>query len=233
MMGRTHALSGGVAWLGVMVPINQYVDHLTPASAGLGLVVATGAAMLPDTDHHNGTIANTYGWFTRQLCRGVATISGGHRKGTHSFLGTAVFAGATAAMSTNAWTRALVVWLCFGMGVRALWKHSKRKPNGKLDYSDVAGLVNALVAAVVAMALVWLTRNDVLVPTIAVTVGYLAHLIGDTFTKGGVPWLYPFTRTRLRLTTMATGGPGEKVFVVLLYVTLGVEVFYLSRGAIA
>lgn len=233
MMGRTHALSGGVAWMGVMMPINEYVDHLTPFSAGLGLVVATGAAMLPDTDHHNGTIANTYGWFTRKLCQGVAVISGGHRKGTHSFLGTAVFATSAAAMSTNVWTRALVVWLCFGIAVRALWKRPKHRPNGKLDYSDVSGLVNALVAAVVALALVWLTRNDVLITTVAVTVGYLTHLVGDTFTKGGVPWMYPFSKTRLRLTTMATGGPGEKVFVVLLYVTLGVEVLYLTRGAIS
>lgn len=232
MMGRTHALSGGVAWIGVMVPINQYVDHLTPASAGLGLAVATGAAMLPDTDHPNSTIAHTYGWFTKKLCEGVAFLSGGHRKGTHSFLGTAVFVAGAAAMSTNVWTRTLLVWLCLGMGVRALWKHPKHRPNGKLDYSDVAGLVNALVAAAAALALVWLTSNDVLVPSVAVAVGYLAHLIGDTFTKGGVPWMYPFSKTRLRLTTMKTGGPGEQVFVVLLYVTLVGEVYYLSTGVI-
>lgn len=229
-MGRTHALSGGVAWLGVMMPVNQYVDHLTPASAGLGLAVATGAAMLPDLDHPNSTIAHTYGWFTKQLCRGVATISGGHRKGTHSLLGTTTFGVGAAAMSTNDWTRAILVWLCLGMAVRALWKRPKNRPNGKFDYSDVAGLVNALASAAIALALVWLTRNDVLVPTVAVIVGYLAHLIGDTFTKGGVPWMYPFTKTRLRLTTMKTGGPGEKAFVVLLYVMLGFEMFYLGKG---
>lgn len=229
MMGRTHALSGGVAWVGVMVPVDHYVHHLTPAGAGLGLAISTGAAMLPDLDHPNSTIANTYGVVTKKLCEGIAAISGGHRKATHSFLGTAAFTGIAALMTSTLWTAALLTWLCLGMGVRALWKRPRNRRNGRFDYGDVAGLVNAAVAAVLALALVF-TAHDHVVPVIAVAVGYLTHLVGDTLTKQGVNWMWP-NMYRVKLTTMRTGGPGEKAFVVLLYATLVGESLYLMKNA--
>lgn len=51
---------------------------------------------------------------------------------------------------------------------------------------------------------------------IAFCVGFLGHLIQDTFTKGGCPWLYPFKRTRYSLSKQKYGSKMELFFTILL-----------------
>src|SRR5256885_6898424 len=112
MMGHTHALSGAAAWLAVTplvsdhALLHQYAMSLSPTQIAAGTLVCAGAALLPDMDHHDGTIANTFGIVTRLICRFVAWISGGHRHATHSLL----FA---AGMGAGAWwlaTHERIAW---------------------------------------------------------------------------------------------------------------------------
>ena len=42
------------------------------------------------------------------------------------------------------------------------------------------------------------------------------HLIQDTLTKGGVPWLYPLKRKRFSLLPIRSGNPIEIVFTIIL-----------------
>jgi len=227
-MGHTHAVSGGVAWLAVATPLSEHVHPLTPAQVAVGAVVAAGAAMLPDLDHHSGTIANAFGPLSQVLCKTVAAMSGGHRKATHSLVGTGVFTALAVAATHDRWAVAALVWLCLGLAVRALWQRPRNRPNGRLDYRDVAGLVHAAVAFAVAY---WVTSTvDVGVVPWAVAVGYLAHLIGDCLTPQGCPLFWPVP-WRIRIATIDTGKTVEKYLVVpALYVGLAATA-YLTYGA--
>ncbi|WP_424563184.1 metal-dependent hydrolase, partial [Trebonia sp.] len=55
---------------------------------------------MPDIDHPDSTISREFGFLTQAFAWLVDRLSGGHRHGTHSFVGIAVFsAGALAAGS--------------------------------------------------------------------------------------------------------------------------------------
>jgi membrane-bound metal-dependent hydrolase YbcI (DUF457 family) len=197
-------------------------------TVAVGTVVSAGAAMLPDLDHHSGTIANAYGPLSKGLCRFVAFVSGGHRHATHSLLGAAAFVALAVAAMRNPWAVTAAIWLCMGIGVRALWGKRKNRPNGKLDWRDFAGLAHALAAAVVAWGIVHAGFDAAAIPW-AVGVGYLAHLLGDSMTEAGVNWAWPY-RKRFRVASIDTGKNVEKwVVVPALYVALG-AIAYTTQG---
>src|SRR5699024_2408480 len=62
---------------------------LPPSAVVAGAVVTAGAALLPDADHHNGTIAHSLPPLSQAITRTIGTASGGHRHATHSLLGAA------------------------------------------------------------------------------------------------------------------------------------------------
>lgn len=115
MMGRTHALTGAMAF-GLAAPVLGAFAGLTAGELLLGTAVCAGAAVLPDIDHPGAGISRTFGPVTRGFARLVAWASGGHRRGTHSLTGAGVFtllaSGATALYAGDAW------WLVTG-GVAA------------------------------------------------------------------------------------------------------------------
>src|SRR4051812_31713954 len=119
MMGQTHVLSGCVAWLAAIPLLPQLGLPLTPVQLAAGAALCAGGAMLPDIDHHDGTIANTFGPVTRLLCKAVSAVSGGHRHATHSIL-FAVAAGAGSTWLTLhtpiGWL--VVVFLLMGLALR-------------------------------------------------------------------------------------------------------------------
>src|SRR5579859_2494613 len=87
VQGRDHALTGAVAFAAAAPLL-----HLTALSVAAGTVLTAGAALLPDIDEPGSTISRQGGFLTMNLAWIVHRVSGGHRKGTHSFLGVAVFA---------------------------------------------------------------------------------------------------------------------------------------------
>lgn len=112
MMGKTHSLIGGAAWLGCLA-----VSALTKqeASAGVALggwVIASLAALGPDIDSKGSTGSQLLGWPTEGLSFIIRKSFGGHRKITHSLLGIAIvcgllFAAAKAGMAD---------WVALAMG---------------------------------------------------------------------------------------------------------------------
>ena len=85
MMGYSHTVSAAAGWLALVeTGVVQVPD--TPTLVVTTLACA-GAGMLPDIDHHNGSIANSIPPVSRWAARIVGAVSGGHRKGTHSILG--------------------------------------------------------------------------------------------------------------------------------------------------
>src|SRR6201992_1651779 len=89
MLGRDHALSGAVVFAG-LAPLL----HVSEAHLAAGVVLTAGAGVLPDIDHPDSTISRSFGFLTEWFAWVVDRISGGHRHGTHSFIGIAAFTAA-------------------------------------------------------------------------------------------------------------------------------------------
>jgi len=246
MMGHSHALSGAAAWLaiGAATPISANVLGIEGAvPVVLGAAVASGAALLPDLDHHSATATRALPPVTNVISKVVETFSGGHRHGTHSIVGIAAATALAYLASLWTWTipadfgglpllgdiwgwvapgtsiqlgAALYALLLCGLGLTTM----KLMPGKKLAW--VAAIVGGLMVSVAAPADRWWLP-------VAVGVGCLAHVIGDSMTTGGVPWLWPWIPKPKIPTPLwqkngymgvpvlgATGGAREALFEVAL-----------------
>jgi membrane-bound metal-dependent hydrolase YbcI (DUF457 family) len=220
MMGYTHALSGTAAWLAALPLVTNehllgsYAVALTPQQVAAGAVVCAGAALLPDIDHHDGTIANAYGPVSQLLCKGVSKISGGHRHATHSL---AFAAGAGYATDWTA-THAVQVWwvilfFVVGLGLRGIGIGFQKSDN-------LTGLMNALLAA----AIVYLMRDlDMRFVGYAVVLGCLAHVVGDCLTPRGCPVFWPVQWSVEIPLISRTNGKSER-WVMAPLLTLGIVI---------
>ena len=220
MMGHTHALSGTAAWLAV-VPLvtnesllHSYAVTLTPQQVAAGAVVSAGAALLPDIDHHDGSIANTYGPITQVLCKVVSKVSGGHRHATHSLAFAAVAGYATDFAATHAvhvWW--VMLFFVIGLGLRGIGIGFQ-----KSDY--LTGVLNAFLAA----AIVYLMRDlDMRFIGYAVALGCVAHIVGDCLTPRGCPVFWP-VQWSVEIPLIArTNGRSER-WVVTPLLTLGIVI---------
>ncbi|MCD0451043.1 metal-dependent hydrolase [Actinocorallia sp. API 0066] len=227
MMGRTHALSGAVAWLAV-APVAQSRDlvgawavPMGPAELATGVVVCAGAAMLPDVDHPRGTIANTFGVLTRWLCKAVGSVFGGHRNGTHSVL-VAVGAGYGAQWLADhqIWGWWAALFLLVGLGLRGL--------GVGVEGNDVStGVLNAGIAAIVVF---WAHDVDTSWVGYAVAFGCLVHIAGDCLTPQGCPLLWPAPWRFGFPLVPRTDGKVER-WIVTPLLTLGVAVLAV-RGVL-
>ncbi|MFF2244262.1 metal-dependent hydrolase [Arthrobacter sp. NPDC058130] len=111
MMGAHHAACGAAAWVGLTTQIHvdltllaakaPFLPHgmdlglglwdVSPIGVVTGALVVAGAAMVPDADHHNATIAHSLPPLSNVMCAGIGKLAGGHRHGTHSVVGIAAF----------------------------------------------------------------------------------------------------------------------------------------------
>ncbi|MDH6578997.1 metal-dependent hydrolase [Kitasatospora sp. MAP5-34] len=188
MMGHSHAVSGAMLYAvsAPFLPPLLLGVHLRPADILMGTLLCAGAALLPDLDHHDGTIANFLGPVSKALCRFVAWASGGHRHATHSLLFVALMGGGTWAGVTylgRGFTLGMTFFL-LAMGLKALNAHVPG--HGHHTWLTVVGLA-ALGTFVLDQ---FLTDAPGWLPY-AVGLGTLAHLMGDCLTKMGAPLLWP------------------------------------------
>lgn len=237
MMGHTHALAGAAAWLGTVPFLGEYGMRMTPGQIAAGAVVCAGAALLPDLDHHDGTIANTFGPVTRALCKGVASVSGGHRHATHSLLfcvAMGVGADLLAEHVVPGWW--VMLFLLIGLGLRGVGIRIPEREH-----------FDALLNAAIAVALtLWMVGMRFAGPGIgmhgftlgwagfAVGLGCLVHVLTDCLTPEGCPVLWP-APWRLGVPLVPrTNGLVEK-WVVTPILTLGIVILAVrsSAGAFA
>ena len=177
MMGYSHTVSAAAGWLAL---VETGVVHVpdTPTLVVTTLACA-GAGMLPDIDHHNGSIANTIPPFSRWMARFVGAISGGHRKGTHSILGLVAFWAIAYFASMLSYQGIPWASLLLAMFSGGLALHVLGAPGGWLG----------------ALALGWAaytTDSFSLLPW-AIAAGATIHLLGDALTTRGVNPFYPIT----------------------------------------
>lgn len=211
MMGRTHALSGVVAYLAAAAAVPTW--HTSLGELVLGTAVAAGAAMLPDLDHPQSRIARAAGPVSWVVAVVVARLGGGHREVTHSLLGVALMALATWGIGT-AGALPLGLWAAF-LGALAL---------GAVGPWRRFGIVYTLLCLLSAAALITVSAVDgprVWVMVAAVAIGALTHVLGDMLTREGCPLLWPWRR-RMALAALRTDGWVERLVVapVLLIAAL-------------
>lgn len=210
MMGAHHALSGAAAWVALTTQYRIPLDWITvPAGwgeqsltvgAGLlevgplgvltGALVSAGAALVPDADHHNATIAHSLPPVSRAVCAGIGGISGGHRRGTHSILGIVVFIAA--AFIAGLWTIEVPTFgtVYPGAGILCVLlvafaaKVLKFIPDRLQKVPWVVGItVAGFIAAFAPEQQNWFP--------LAMGVGVIMHIVGDMLTTGGVNLIWP------------------------------------------
>ncbi|MFI5529267.1 metal-dependent hydrolase [Kitasatospora sp. NPDC051853] len=221
MMGHSHAVSGAMLYAGTapfLAPM-LFDVHLAPADVLMGTVLAAGAALLPDLDHHDGTIANFLGPVSKVLCRFVAWASGGHRHATHSLLFVALMGGGTWAgisyLGRN-FTLGMTFFL-LALAIRALRLHPPG--DGPTMWITIIGLSVLGTAGMDT----WLPSAPGWLPY-AVALGTLAHLLGDCLTKKGAPLLWPHKE---RYETVLIKRSGNAVETKVLVPIMSVATFVL------
>lgn len=175
----------------------------TPTIAVAGSLLCAGAAMVPDCDHHSGTIAYSLPPVSRWICRGVAFVSGGHREGTHSLLGIGAFWLISAAASLLvlevkgrdvALGGAVIAMLmiAFAAKVFGLARETGRGFGGPVK--DVLGSVIGpwLLSLTGAGLITWFLDYRWEWLPFCIALGCFIHIVGDMLTPQGVPWLWPF-----------------------------------------
>lgn len=210
VLGHSHAISGAFAWaaLAPTVPPLLFDQTLSTHTVIVGTALAAGAALLPDMDHHNGTIANALGPVTKLVTKVVENVSGGHRHATHSLLFAAVAGAGT-------WAGVHYVGRYFAVGVTfvllalaAIALHLHPGGDGIRAWGPV--VIAASLGTVMIDA--WLPDEPGWLPYL-VAFGCLVHLAGDFLTDRGVPLLWPI-RTRFEIPIISR--TGNKVEVMLL-----------------
>ena len=206
MLGRDHALSGAVVFAALAPSL-----HVTAAHLAAGVVLAAGAGVLPDIDHPDSTISRSFGFLTEWFAWMVDRISGGHRHGTHSLLGIAVFtAGAYGAglfqlsepkaaatghlvFSWHIVPAALVLALLYSSALRAL------QIGG--HFGDLLGIAAALVTCFTGADLTQLAwgPGTSRCSRSVTALGCAAHIAGDELTHGGCPLFWPVSMHEFHL----------------------------------
>jgi membrane-bound metal-dependent hydrolase YbcI (DUF457 family) len=200
MMGRSHALSGALAFAGVSL-----VYPLSPAELVIGAAVTTGAALLPDIDHPQATVSNTFGPITRVFSWAIRTLAGGHRVGTHSIAGIAALAllaqaGVNLRHSTTGRVILSVVLILALSGVVRLFK--------------IPGYLDDFLPVPIAAGIVCFTSIPLAVVPPALALGCSIHVLGDMLTKQKIPIFWPVSDTGYALKFFKAGGPMENLIVV-------------------
>lgn len=177
MMGYSHSITAAGAWLALTeLGITPHQDTGTLLVTTLA---CAGAGMFPDADHRKGTIAHSIPPFSNLVTAFIATISGGHRKGTHSIIGVVAFwaiAYFSQSLTHNGipWFSLALTAFAGGLALRVF-----KAPGGWLG-------------AIALGYLAWQTESLALVPW-AIFCGCVMHIIGDLITTRGVNILWPIT----------------------------------------
>lgn len=221
MRGYTHALSGAAVWLAgtSQSAIAVGVATAPPSILFTGTGLCAGAALAPDIDHHNGTIAwslppvKVFGITiipspTAALCKVVGRVSGGHRHATHSLLGVAFFAIAVflADLVRVTWHGhdiPVLSWVIAGFlmaftlkvfGIsRSLAGSRRDQRSNPLSWVLGTAFGPWVLAFGLASAITWFGGDTSWNwMWIAVAVGSFVHVVGDSLTPERVPWLWPW-----------------------------------------
>jgi membrane-bound metal-dependent hydrolase YbcI (DUF457 family) len=221
VLGYTHCLSG----LAAGVAAGSLALHLPAIPLAAFTAVTAAYSLAPDLDSCGSTESRSFGFATEAFAWLVGRISGGHRHGTHSVLGVAVFAGVAwiACLLRHTMPGRIALGVILAVGFASA-----------MDALRTGGHAGNLLACGAAAAMAWTGYGLAVVP-IAAGLGAATHLAGDALTRCGVPLCWPFTMREFHLTPrrlwFTTGHwPEHLVVTPLLVAALGF-LLYRDTGA--
>lgn len=223
MEGKDHALSGALVFAG-LAPLTV---PLTGPELAVGTILTAGAALLPDFDEPGSTISREGGWLTSGFAHLVHWAAGGHRRGTHTLLGTVIFTATAVLAVTEASNWGGKAWLFLWLALLISAALRVLPLPGRGHLLDTAG-----TAAAAGMCF-W--HNGLALVPACVGLGVLAHIAGDELTHGGCPFLWPVFNHKFHLLPkrlqFTTGAAFESVFLSpALTVALTVVVLWDTGG---
>lgn len=194
MMGRTHALTGWCAGLGLAPLVGADTLH----EAVVFAAVTAGFALLPDLDHPGATASKLLGpltrglsWLLRRASSGLYALtkgprdenhSGTHRHMTHTVAFAVALGGLTALGTEAAGPYAVGAVVIF-----ALLLAENALGDWLLPVAGTAAVVWAVSSPAAFHDLAQLSG----LLGIAVAVGCFVHCLGDALTESGCPFLWP------------------------------------------
>jgi len=193
MMGANHAITGAAAWVAVTASMPEFTSGLLPlgpVGVFTGAIVCAGAALLPDADHHNGTIAHSVPVVGSVITGAIGQMAGGHRQGLHSLLATGGVLALSLVlglvqMSTELFGQIPIGAAVATMALVAFATKALKLTSGSWVLPWIVGFLTAAFIVLFAPTEVnWLP--------VAITLGFVVHLAGDMLTIGGVPVLWPW-----------------------------------------
>ena len=223
MLGRDHALLGGLGYLTVAPMI---LHSPTWPNLGVGCVTSAAFALLPDIDEPGSTVSRKLGPISRSVSHLISAVAGGHRQATHSFLFAALVGVATWFALFSPTAMAILVaasfLLVFRMLLPAILRH--------VPFVGLAGLALTGGSAYWAHHLVDPAAGTMAPSSewllLATVGGVLWHLVGDALTVEGVPILWlPFAPAlkRFRVAVPLVGHCGserESILGVVMSIAL-------------
>lgn len=145
MMGRGHAISGGALWLAGCAVASAAGQRPSLAVLTVGTAVCAGAALAPDVDHPNSTVARSVGPISRGVAWAIAQAGivihahtrsrldrpdlDGHRTITHTALWALLSGLVAAALGRwgGPWAAAVLVFMATQVGVQAALPPHRRR----------------------------------------------------------------------------------------------------------
>lgn len=243
MMARQHVPLSGLATLTIvstlggvnpfipMQGIPLFAEMSDPATLFVLTLIGQAFGMVPDIDHPNSTITKKLGVVGSILHPIISTLSGGHRKGAHSWVfvvAMAMVGGLLTSLSDKTmwpdgfasagiWITALFVTLCTAFSIRLILPQKLNK-SGKFT----------MLVSLVGGATVLLNPQMMDTPWLifAMALGTLFHDVGDMMTTGMVPFLWPFIDKPLGIPVVGRTGSIREVFAVGPLLTFGLAASY-------
>ncbi len=210
MLGRDHALLGGLGYLTVAPMI---LHSPTWPNLGVGCVTSAAFALLPDIDEPGSTVSRKLGPISRSVSHLISAVAGGHRQATHSFLFAALVGVATWFALFNPVAMSIIVAASFLLVFRMLLPGVLRH----VPFVGIAGLALAGASAYWAYHLTAPAAGAITPSSewllLATAGGCLWHLAGDALTVEGVPILWmPFVPAlkRFRVAVPLVGHCGSE-----------------------
>ncbi|AUS79280.1 metal-dependent hydrolase [Actinoalloteichus sp. AHMU CJ021] len=244
--GPTHAISGLATWAAVTALANTHsIGQLSPKTWVVGATLASGAALLPDIDHPNSTVARTFGSASRGVSAAVNTISGwvykvtktkkdsnrdgGHRGLTHTLVFALLMGVVTTAVvqASDGGALAVLMFVFAGLAIRGIMHQWCPRRDATLI------TVASLVLTVLCWAWAGTEPHNPAVFGVAVILGCTAHYLGDAITQQGCSMFWPVpikwkTWYPVRLPKAFRMSTGSKVEMVVVLPLLTVAATILS-----
>ena len=187
MLGYSHATSGALGWLATAPVISHLIGKpLGMKELAVGAVACAGAALLPDIDHPQATIAYTFGPITKIISKWIHTLAGGHRQATHSLVFSVGF-GLLCQLLTLGGNKASIITMFFlsTFAFRGLGLVVPFMPSAWKNFTVILQAAALTFVMVKWMPGTWWWLG------LAASMGCIIHLIGDSLTPEGVPWFWP------------------------------------------